>query len=385
MPSQKTQVTSKRLIKELERLGYEFKMNLMNDSIEVSGVPITDPIESKIKRDLRDLGYNRHLTAAKDAYIAYAYEHSYHPIQEYLEGLKWDGIPNIQRLATYFVDTPQDNCKPNGGIFYTFFNRFVIGSVAKVLDYRQNVMLVIDGPQGIGKSHFVRWLASGVPPLFFLEKAINPQDKDDEIRLISKFIWEVAELGATARRADRESLKHFISVRQVTVRKPYGYYDIVKPAMANLIGTINNEAGFLTDPTGNRRFLVCTIQAIDWDYLTNISVDQIWAEAVYKYKNGIESEFLTETEQELQVCLNEAYMVDDPFIIGLLQKCFANPDDTSLDHWASSNDILQFLGYNPPKRGDTMALASAAKKIGLKKGKDKLTNKINGYYGVIIP
>jgi predicted P-loop ATPase len=372
-------------MKELERLGYTFKMNLMNDALEVCGEPITDPLRSKIKRDLRDLGYTRHLSAAEDAYIAYGYEHSYHPIQDYLEGLQWDGLPHIKRLASYFTDAHKNSCDAGGNVFYKFFNRWMIGTVAKALDYKQNVMFVLDGPQGIGKSYFVRWLASGVSPHFFLEKAINPQDKDDEVRLISKWIWEVAELGATARKTDREALKHFISVRQVTVRKPYGRYDVVKPALASLIGTINDEAGFLTDPTGNRRFLVCTIDKIDWNYLNNIDVDLVWAEAVNKYKTGQDGEFVTDEEEKLQKCLNEMYMIDDPFVIGLIQKCFANPDDTIESHWASSNDILRFLGYDPPRRGDTMALASAAKKLGLRKGKDKATNKINGYYGVIVP
>jgi predicted P-loop ATPase len=320
------------------------------------------------------------LSAAEDAYIAHAYLNSYHPIQDYLNDLKWDGMTNIKYLCSHFTSNYATGCNIPNDVFEQFFTRWIIGAVAKSLDGKQNLMFVIDGPQGVGKSHFVRWLASGVPPQFFLEKAINPSDKDDEVRLISKWIWEVAELGSTARKSDREALKHFITVMQVTVRKPYGHYDIVKPALANLIGTINNEAGFLTDPTGNRRFLVCTITDIDWTYL-NLSVDQVWAEAVHRYKtDGLPP--LTEDEQKLQECLNDNYMVSDPFEIGLVQRCYADPTDTYGTNWASSNDILIFLGYAPPKRGDTMALSSAAKKLGLTK---KKVGKVWGYCGVIIP
>ncbi len=178
-------------------------------------------------------------------------------------------------------------------------------------------------------------------------------------------------------------MKHFISTKTVTVRKPYGHYDITKPALASLIGTINNEAGFLSDPTGNRRFLVCTIEAINWDYMQIVDLTQLWAEATFKYKNGLETEHITDIEIELQKCLNEKYMIDDPFIIGLQQKCYANPDNTTTD-WHSSNDILIFLGYDPPRRGDTMALGAAAKKLRLTKGFDPVGKKVRGYFGITL-
>lgn len=377
-------VTSTVLIQELERLGYSFRVNIMDDSLEVSDAPITDLIRARIRRDLRDLGYSRYLTAAEDAYLAEGDKNAYHPIRDFLDNLQWDGLPHIHLLSNYFAET-LNGCNTSQPVFEIFFNRWLIGCVAKILDSKQNAMLVLDGPQGIGKSHFVRWLASCFSPQFFIEKAINPGDKDDEVRLISKVLWEVAELGSTARKADREALKHFISMRQVTVRKPYGHYDVYKPSLANLIGTINNEAGFLSDPTGNRRFLVCTVDKINWDYMQKIDIDQIWAEVVSKYKTGQESETITNEELELQNCLNEKYMIDDPFIIGLQQKCFANPNDTSDVSWHSSNDILSFLGYDPPRHGDTIKLGAAAKKIGLKKGKDPTDKKINGYFGIYIP
>ena len=75
-------------------------------------------------------------------------------------------------------------------------------------------------------------------------------------------------------------------------------------------------------------------------------------------------------------------MVDDPLMVGLLERCEANPDDNDSDHWASSVTILKFLGYDQLRKADTMSLAAAAKKLGLKK-QDK--NKIRGYLGVVIP
>lgn len=359
-----------------------FKINQCDDSLEVNGQAITDPLRARIRRDMRDKGYSRHLQAMEDAYLAYAMENSYHPIKDYLNGLSWDGYGHIDDLATYFTDIHAKMPTHCGDepVFKIFFKRWIVGAVAKVLDAKQNGMLVLDGNQGIGKSFFVRWLVSGVPNRYFIEKAINPEDKDDDVRLINKWIWEVPELGATTKRADHEALKHFISKMEVTVRKPYGHYDVHKQAMASMIGTINNEVGFLNDATGNRRFLVCTLEAIDKDYSQKIDVNQVWAEAVMMYKSGIETEFLTEEESTLQTCLNENYMVDDPFMNGLLEKCDADPSDRI--NYASTIAILEHLGYSQLRKADAMALAAAAKKLGLEKYKD---DKVRGYYGVKIP
>jgi putative DNA primase/helicase len=377
-------INSRVYMLELMSLGYQFRINECDDSLEVNGIPITDPLRSRIRRDMRDKGYSRHLQAMEDAYLAHAMENGYHPIKAYLDGLKWDGYGHIDDLATYFTDIHAKQPTPCGDepVFKIFFKRWIVGAVAKVLAAKQNAMLVLDGAQGIGKSHFVRWLASGVPSRYFIEKAINPEDKDDDVRLINKWIWEVPELGATTKRADHEAIKHFISKMEVTVRKPYGHYDVHKAAMASMIGTINNEVGFLNDATGNRRFLVCTLEDINKEYSLKIDVNQVWAEAVALYKSGGETEFLTQDETELQTCLNDTYMVDDPMLTGLVEKLQANSNDLDPDHWASSVTILSALGYTQPRKADTMILAAAAKKLSLTKYKK---NGVWGYYGVIIP
>ena len=121
-----------------------------------------------------------------------------------------------------------------------------MGAVARAYQKTQSRLLILDGEQGIGKSHFVRWLAAPVKrDDLYIEGPINPDDKDSLVRLMTVWLWEVAELGGTTRKSDREALKHFLSQEQVTVRRPYGRYDLVKPALSAFIGTVNNEAGIL--------------------------------------------------------------------------------------------------------------------------------------------
>ena len=249
----------------LKNLGYDFRMNTCNDDVEVNREPITDAVRAELRCKMRDKGFEL-VHEMEDAYTAHAHKHRYHPIQEYLDTLSYDGGQHIAALAGHFKD--------RDGVFGTWLQRWLIGAVAKAYKAEQNYMLALDGPQGIGKSHFAMWLGSPIPE-YFIEGPINPDNKDCHIRLVSKWIWEVAELGATTRKADREALKFFISQRTVTIRRPYARYDIRKPALASFIGTINNEIGFLADKTGNRRFLVCTLESIDWGYSKAVDVDQV--------------------------------------------------------------------------------------------------------------
>lgn len=315
---------SAEYLEVLHSLDYTFTMDDITDGILVNGQPITDPLEAEIKTRMRDLGYKQ-VNVIADAYLAWAHHHRVHSVKDYLNGLKWDGQGHIAQLSDYFIDDHAaeyeaiypDSTYFGGEVFTLWLTRWLIGAVAKVLGRQQNAMLVLDGLQGCGKSYFVNWLG-GVLPGHFIEAPINPDDKDVWLRLMSKFVWEVSELGATTRRADRDALKNFISTRIVTVRKPYGRYDTVKPALASLVGTVNNEAGFLSDPTGNRRFLVCRLSEINWQYTAMIDPHQVWAEAVHLYRQG-ERWQPNAQETKLQQLINDEYMIETP-LNGLLLK-----------------------------------------------------------------
>lgn len=308
------EASSVEILKSLRDLGYNFRMRALDDLIEVNGQPLSDPLRAEIRTRMRDLGY-KGLTAIEDAYTAWAYRRQYHPVKDYLNRLTWNGQSHIADLAAYFQDHHQalyqevTNTPDYTGsmLFYLWLRRWLIGAVGKALDSRQNVMLVLDSHQAAGKSFFVRWLGSVLPD-YFSEAPLNPDDKDSWIRLMSIFVWELGELGSVTRRSDREALKHLITTRLVTVRKPYHRFDTIKPALASLIGTINNEAGFLTDPTGNRRFLVCRLTGIDWAYAQKIDPHQVWAEAVALYKAG-EPCLPIADETRLQNAINDEYMV----------------------------------------------------------------------------
>lgn len=365
-------VKTVQYIHALKNLGYDFRMNTCNDDVEVNQEPITDAVRAELRCKMRDKGFEL-VHEMEDAYTAHAHKHRYHPIQEYLDTLSYDGGQHIAELASHFKD--------RDGVFGAWLRRWLIGAVAKAYEAEQNYMLALDGPQGIGKSHFAMWLGSPLPE-YFIEGPISPDNKDCHIRLVSKWVWEVAELGATTRKADREALKFFISQRTVTIRRPYARYDLRKPALSSFIGTINNEIGFLADKTGNRRFLACTLEDIDWKY-TDVDVDQVWAEAQALYLAG-EPWQLTPKEAARARELNKVYEIDDP-IEGLLKKYFEV--DSAMPSWTPSAEILQVLELNGLRgntRANSMALAAVLTSLGMEKRKRRNAQGqlVWGYQGI---
>lgn len=360
---------SAEYIAALAALGYTFRLNLCSDILEVNEKPLSDPEAAEIQVRMLDLGYGKARILEK-VYLAEGFKKAYHPVKDYLTGLDWDGEDHIGLLFSHFQD--------KDGAFQFWLKRWIVGAVAKVMEAGQNAMLVLAGPQGLGKSFFVKWLC----PLdaYFVEGPIDPSNKDHVIRMADGFIWEVGELGSSMRKADREALKFIISMKMVVKRRPYGRYDTRKPAMASLVGTLNNEGGFLNDPTGSRRFLVSTLTAIDWAYSKEVDVHQVWAQAMALYRQGEPWELLPE-ERKFSADLNKGYKIDDPIENAL--RVYFDIDPAKQEWWISSHDIITELQTNGGLHGNTIGLSrmlsATLTGLGLERSKYKDNR---GYRGI---
>lgn len=365
-------ITSSYLINYLAGLGYSFRLNLCDDSVEVGGERISDVSRAQMRCQLRDAGLGKYLAAADDAVIASAASQPYHPVLDYFKSLTWDQQPHISQLAAHFSDT--------NGVIGLYLRKWVIGAVARAYTGVQNAVLVLDGAQGLGKSQFVRWLCP--LPKLFVDANINPDDKDSALLAVRSWIWEVSELGATTRRADVEALKGFLSREVFTVRAPYGRFEIVKPGLTSFIGTVNNAFGVFSDSTGSRRYWATTLTAIDWAYARVIDINQVWAEAHAAYLSGESWKLATDEAQQART-INEDFAVPDP-VEDLLRKYY-RLDPAREDKWLSSADILTTLqngGLGMNARANAMHLSATLKRLGHRKklGGDK--GKINGYVGI---
>ena len=353
-------------------LGLKFRLNQINDSIECNGERMTDIEALTIESKMFDLGFAS-AAGIRRSYSRLAGENSYHPIIEWLDSLAWDGKDHFGEFMSYM-----DFQHPI--ISKQFFKRWMLGAVGKARNQEQNFMLVMDGVQDLGKSTLSRWL---IPEFmqqgYFIEGGLNPDSKDDKLRVISAFVWEVGELQGTVKKADLEALKNIITQKRVTVRKPYGHHDIDKPVLCSFIGTVNeNGAGFLNDITGNRRFAIIKMLTLDHDYALKINPADIWAQINALYLAG-ERGRLTRQEQSEQSTINEEYNS-----LSHVEQYFLAYYDVDLVRWSNLwtpvHVIMTRLEDNglakSNQRLNQMELAGILTKLGCQKSR---SGSVTGY------
>ena len=158
-------------------------------------------------------------------------------------------------------------------------------------------ILVLNGPQGIGKSTFISKLG-----MEWYSDSLSISDMNDKTaaeKLQGYWIQEIGEL-AGIRKADIDKVKAFISRQDDKYRASYGRRVSPHPRQCVFFGTTNAENGFLRDITGNRRFWTVRTPGTGilkpWD-LTQDDVDQLWAEALHLADQG-EKLFLSHELEE---------------------------------------------------------------------------------------
>ena len=80
-------------------------------------------------------------------------------------------------------------------------------------------------------------------------------------------------------------LKAFVTLPSVNERPPYAHTTVLMPRVASLTATGNNLT-FLTDQTGNRRWLPFHIESIDNPWAADIPYEGMYAQALALIKGG---------------------------------------------------------------------------------------------------
>lgn len=219
----------------------------------------------------------------KDALLAVvSSERRYHPVKQYLSGVSWDGK---ERLDTLLIDYMGAEDTP---YVRAVTRKVLCAAVARIYEpgIKFDSMLVLNGPQGIGKSTFYailgrEWFSDSL-------SIADMRDKTAAEKLQGYWILEIAEMNGI-KKVDVETVKSFLSRTDDKFRQAYGTVVESHPRSNIIVGSSNAESGFLRDVTGNRRFWPVTVSGHaphhPWE-LTE--VDQVWAEALERYRAGEE-------------------------------------------------------------------------------------------------
>ncbi len=362
----------------VEATGYDIKTNVVNDYITAKGKNITDAIEELVIGRVIDYGMKSR-RRIEGGLTIHANAKSFHPVHDYLNSLEWDGEDHFSNLMSHIYSSETESML-DSDYNVSLWRKWFLGSVRRAFTGRQNYVLTLAGNQDIGKSWFCDWLSPSVLPK--LSSPIHPNDKDYIIRMAKTWIWEIEELDATTRKADVAALKGFISTTEVTVRLPYGKKDIVKPALANYIGTINPDGnGHLVDTTGNRRFATVPVNHFEWEYDQNDS-DQLWAQMYAEYKDGAVVD-LTKEEKAQQNTDNNEYTTTS-----VVEQYVDEHLNLNGDGFMTSVAMLTYLEARGLKGSQHMNAIELKKTLfskGVTYGRSRVNGKqVRGYHNVSV-
>lgn len=206
---------------------------------------------------------------------------SYHPVRNYLDALKWDGV---ERLDTLYIDL--------FGADDTEYMRAItrkahVAAVARIYDAgcKFDQVTVLVGDQGVGKSTSIARMGGK----WFSDSVTTLTGKEALEAIQGSWLIELGEL-SSLKKAEVDVVKHFVAKTEDRFRVAYGKRVEHFPRRCVFFGTTNEE-DFLRDATGNRRFWVVNILGrtglVDvWDYLDKETVGQLWAEAKERYEAG---------------------------------------------------------------------------------------------------
>ena len=295
--------TLENCMKAIEAMGLEPALNALSQEVSLGGdlskvrkyfpeinKSITDLTLHGLRRAIiSDYMFEPSLQQVSEAISCLAVPHSFHPIKSYLSDLVWDGEDRITEF--FYRYAGGEKGAYNAGVAEMFFR----ASVARVKEpgIKFDSMIILEGAQGCGKSTLIKvlggdWTLEGLP-------STNSMDNKDVIQAIQgHWLVEVEEL-AVMSKSDVESIKAFVSRTTDKARFAYARESREYRRQCIFIGT-TNDAEYLLDSTGNRRFIPVEVSSVALAELRR-DRDQIWAQAVQLWLADptVESLFLKES------------------------------------------------------------------------------------------
>lgn len=291
-----------RILEHHESYGAKLTYDEMRLTPMLSGRPVTDADVGRVRRELEQhFGIQPGEADVRAAIGVVSDARRYHPVQQYLSGLTWDGEERINRIV------PDVLGAENTALNQAMVSKWFIAAAARALHpgCKVDTALVLVGSQGFRKSSFFAALGGE----WFADTHMDITDKDGLLQLHSAWIYEWAEIEnvTTSRRASE--VKAFASSSHDTFRAPFGRTTATHARSTVIVGS-TNEGQFLTDPTGSRRFNIVRVnQRVAYELAAEWR-DQLWAEAVSRFRAG-ESWWLSDDEDKLREVEAAQYQVED--------------------------------------------------------------------------
>jgi putative DNA primase/helicase len=349
------------LRKILRTVQHKYKLNMMDGSVEYEGAAITDAHYGAVQEELYDV-FRAHFQRPDVINAVYetAAQNPYRPVKAYLEGLPAFSGPSTLPVL----------CKALGveasPLHIRYLECFLIGAARRGLcddprGVKHDTMLVLQGPQGAGKSSFFALLGG----LWFSDTPIVPGNKDAYDACRNHWIIEWPEID---RIKDHATTKAFITSQVDSWRRVFQMNEEKHPRRCVFVGTTNKDS-FLNDDTGSRRYHVLRItRAIDHALIDR---DRVWAEAVAMAAAG-KPHWLSHDEDRARAASNADVQVEERWQ-WLVEKWLAKARPEAV----TINQVLEMAVQLPPERWantDLQEVGRILKRLGYERKNERLDN-----------
>lgn len=309
----------KATVEEMEEFinGYmKFRMNTLTHQIETQLIAdaytdrpeasachwqrLTDHIENSLWCAMQHHGMAVNLNELHTL-LGSDFVKEYHPLKEYLDGLPpWDGETDyIGRLAAmvHVKESPhsplqQDKSRERNDLsetpvrFADILKRWMVSMIAAALDETvvNQVILTLIGRQGSYKTSFMQHILPPVLSEYYTTKSNSSRmTKDDLFTMTENLVINLEEID-TMPPSELNQLKAMVTQRYVDERRAYGRNKVHLPHVASFVATGNNLQ-FLTDDTGNRRWLPFEVEDIDSPWEADIPYEGIYSQTYALYQD----------------------------------------------------------------------------------------------------
>lgn len=268
--------------------------------------------------------------------ILIANQNSYHPVRDWIDSCVWDGQSRFESVCnTLYSNHPMRNI---------LLKKWFVSAVAALYEPRgwsSEGVLILHGEQGLGKT---TWIESLVESRDWIKRGVqlDPSNKDSVLKVTSRWISELGEIGTTFKKRDIEELKNFITDCEDTVRPAYARKANNYQRRTVFFGSTNQRT--ILNDDQNRRFWIMDVDKVNVKH--GIDVQQFWAEIKHMYQNG-ERWFLSPEERkqldQAQQDFKSINMVEETL------GSYVSKPESDREHLAESltiSDLLRKLSVN---------------------------------------
>ena len=348
---------------------YRFRRNVLNGKVEFSILPEgNDDAEKELDwRPLTPEALNSIIIRAKREQICekgspktdiMEYVHSeeietHNPIVHFLNGLPtWDGQNRVTQVFSRLpgISTEQLN-------FLAVWLRSAVAHWLQMDTLHGNECVpTLIGPQGCGKTQFVRRLLPPDLRQYYLEHLNLGNKFDKEMALTNNLLVNLDELEAI-RPSQQAALKQTLSKNKVNGRPIYGCAQEDRLRFASFVSTTNNPHP-LTDTTGNRRFICVRIPAGQYiDNTGEIDYGQLYAQVLYEIRE-LKSPYWFNNDEVARIQELNVEFMEQKDVAEAIHVCFRKPEEGEAFKRMKSSEVLQVLRHEFPSIPNTLKVAT---------------------------